>query len=163
MSTELTITKEAAVQAFKNADKKGQKLLTDLFGKKNLSLKITDRVKTLEDALEIAGEEASVEIRIIISYNGKDKDLIAASLFAKLTLIVRVLNEGWVPDWRNSNQYKYYPYFKAKEAGFGFSDASYAYWDTLTFVGSRLCFKTSELAMYAGKQFETIYNEFLTL
>lgn len=163
MSSELTITKEAAAVAFKNADKKGQKLLTDLFGEKNLSLEITDRVKTLEDALEIAGEQASEDIKILIFYQGKDKDFIAASAFAKLTLIARVLNEGWVPDWSNSNQYKYYPYFKAKVAGFGCSAAFYVCWTAYTGVGSRLCFKTSELAMYAGKQFETIYNEFLTL
>ena len=163
MSTELTITKEAAAQAFKNADKKGQKLLTDLFGEKNLSLEITDRVKTLEDALEIAGEDAQGNIKLLLDYNGSNKDMIAASAFAKLTLIARVLNEGWVPDWSNSNQYKYYPYFKTKEAGFGFSGADCDSWCTGTTVGSRLCFKTSELAMYAGKQFETIYNEFLTL
>lgn len=160
MSTELTITKEAAAQAFKNADKKGQKLLTDLFGEKNLSLEITDRVKTLEDALEIAGEDAQ---GMLLGYKGSNKDMIAASAFAKLTLIARVLNEGWVPDWSDSNQYKYYPYFKAKEAGFGFSITDYDCWNAFTTVGSRLCFKTSELAMYAGKQFETIYNEFLTL
>jgi len=32
-----------------------------------------------------------------------------------------------------------------------------------TSVGSRLCFKSSELAEYAGRQFQDIYKEFMII
>ena len=86
------------------------------------------------------------------------KYLIAAH---KLAIIAEALNEGWTPDWENRSQYKYFPWFTYK-SGFGFSCTSYDIWCTLTLTGSRLCYKSSEVAIYAGEQFETIYNDFLT-
>lgn len=114
---------------------------------------IKDRVKTFDDALRISKEN-------FLTSSEPTKDEIA---YRKLKIIAEVLNEGWKPDWSNCNEYKYYPYFEAKKSGFGFSGTYCAYWSTGTTVGSRLCFKTRELAIYAGKQFEDIYNDFLTL
>lgn len=157
----LEIKKENAVKAFKGADKNGKALLENLFGKDILSpKKITDRVKTFEDAQEIVG--CSDNMQILLNYNGIDKDMIAAQSFAKLTIINKALNEDWTADWTNSNQYKYYPWFK-HVSGFGLSYGDYGTADTATPVGSRLCFKSSELAEYAAKQFADIYRDFLTL
>lgn len=163
--TELTITKEAATKAFANADEKGKKMLADLFGEKTLYTDIKDRVKTLLDAIEIVGCDA--ETRALLSYQGNDRFMIGASAFAKLCIIRNALNmqeDGttWNPDWSNNSQYKYYPYFEYK-SGFGFSLTTCDYWCACTCAGSRLCFKSRELAEYAGKQFEAIYNDFLTL
>lgn len=88
--------------------------------------------------------------------------------FYKLTLIAEVLNEGWQPDWSNNNEYKYQPYFgvkatKKNKGGTGFSGVGYVVWDSVTSVGSRLCFKNSELAIYAGEQFSSIYKDFLLI
>lgn len=80
-----------------------------------------------------------------------------------LIIICRALNEGWTPDWNDSNQAKWYPYFDMRsKSGFGFSYSFYVTWRTSADVGSRLCFKNEELAKYAGKQFENIYKSFLT-
>lgn len=158
----IEIKKPNALNAYKNADKNGKKLLEDLIGKENLQPeKVTDRIKTFDDVLEELGNLPK-NPSILLDYNGNDGDLISSQAHLKLTLIARALNEGWVPDWSDSSQWKYVPYFTHK-AGFGLSYDDYADWDTLTAVGSRLCFKNSELAQYAATQFADIYNDFLTI
>lgn len=158
----LELKKENAIKAFKEADAKGKELLKNLFGNEPFSDKITDRIKTLEDVIEQVGIKEKDNISIIFDYNGQNKDMISIQAYSKLILVARVLNEGWTPNWDDSNESKYYPYFDMR-SGVGFSGSSYAIWNTHTAVGSRLCFKSRELAEYAGKQFEAIYKDFLTL
>ena len=86
----------------------------------------------------------------------------------QLIIIAEALNEGWQPDWNNHSEYKYYPWFEVKAnaknpSGFGFSDTRYVYWRTSTSVDSRLCFKSSELALYAGKQFKELYKDYFLI
>ncbi|MGE8528472.1 hypothetical protein [Chryseobacterium rhizosphaerae] len=84
--------------------------------------------------------------------------------YRQVKLIVKVLNEGWVPDWTNSNETKYYPWFKmGSSSGSGFSYHVYDYWGSFSYVGSRLCFKSRELAEYAGEQFTEIYKKYMTI
>ena len=158
----LEITKDNAHKAYKATDANGKKLLEELLGKENLvPQKVTDRIKTFEDVLEALGELPS-NLKILLDYNGTDGDLISSQAHLKLTLIARALNEGWTPDWSDSSQRKYVPWFKEK-SGFGLSCGDFDTWFTNTGVGSRLCFKTSELAVYAATQFADIYNDFLTI
>lgn len=155
---ELIIKKENAITAYKNADNDGKKLLADLIGKEVfISGKITDRVKTFEDACEVLEEEIQLPFN-----KPTTPDHLAINAVAKLIIIARALNEGWTPDWNNSNEYKWYPWFKMY-SGFGFDDAYDVYTYSNAYVGSRLCFKSEELAKYAGQQFESIYKEYLTL
>lgn len=156
----LEIIEANALTAYNGADEKGKKLLTDLFGKAVFNQKITDRVKSFEDALAIVG--AVPNVQILLDYNGQDRDMISAQAFAKLNIIARALNEGWTPDWSNSNEYKYYPWMEYS-VGSGFSFYAYDFDHTNAHIGSRLCFKSRELAEYAGKQFKDIYNDFLSL
>ncbi|MCC6867050.1 MAG: hypothetical protein IT280_12920 [Ignavibacteria bacterium] len=86
----------------------------------------------------------------------------------KLIIIAEAINDGWQPNWNDSNEWKYYPWFEVetdedRPAGFGFSCTSYVGWSTITSVGSRLCFKTRETAVYAGKQFADLYKEYMLI
>lgn len=120
---------------------------------------ITDRVKTFEDALAIVG--ASENVKILLSYNGLDKDMLSHKAHAKLTIIAKALNEGWIPDWKNHSEYKYYPYFEMNgKTGFVFGVSYYDFGDST--VGSRICFHTRELADYAGRNFLSEYRDFYT-
>lgn len=105
--------------------------------------KITERVKSFEDACEVLGYAIPKSMHVV----------------DKLKVIAEALNEGWTADWNNSNQYKYVPYFKWN--GTKFVCNNYSAWSSTTYVGSRLCFKDSSLALYAATQFEDLYNEFL--
>jgi hypothetical protein len=155
----LLVKKDNAIKAFNNADTNGKKLLTDLFGNELQPEKITDRIKTFEDALALY--PASDTLKAVLNFSGFDKVLNGAKAMAQLQIIAAALNEGWQPDWTDSSQYKYYPWFK--KAGSGLSFHAAVYWAASTAVGSRLCFKSRELAEYAATQFKDIYAEFMAL
>ncbi|MCQ9638645.1 hypothetical protein MP478_04525 [Chryseobacterium sp. WG14] len=123
-------------------------------------MKITEKVKSFEDACQILGIEPNIPQVEMLPENHK-KAIIA---HYKLIIIAEALNEGWVPDWQNSNQTKYFPWFKmGSSSGSGFSFYGYDDWNSGSAVGSRLCFKSRELAEYAGKQFTEIYKKYMTI
>ena len=78
----------------------------------------------------------------------------------KLVIIAQALNDGWKPDWDNNNEYKYYPYFDM-EKGFSFYICVCIY--TFSFAGSRLCFRSAEIAKYAGTQFVELYKDYFVI
>lgn len=156
----LQIDKINAKKLFPTASAEFKQMLIDTFGEKFFQQKITDRVKTFEDACEVLGFEPEDVLHDDHSAP-LAKYIRAVNAHQKLMIIAQALNEGWEPDWSDENQAKWYPYFKM--SGFGFSNADYDGWLSGTGVGSRLCFKSSELAEYAGRQFLSIYQDFLTL
>ncbi len=119
---------------------------------------IKERIKNFDDVLlvlEIIPRDFAKQCESL------SKDEVA---YRKIKLIAQALNEGWTPDWTDGNWNKYYPWFKmGSPSGVGFSYYVFDRWNACSHVGSRLCFKSSELAEYAGKTFESIYKEFLTL
>ncbi|MCQ9638646.1 hypothetical protein MP478_04530 [Chryseobacterium sp. WG14] len=119
---------------------------------------ILEVIKTFSDVLDYLGIDED-------EFNENNDELTQDEIaYRQIKLIVKALNEGWVPDWQNSNQTKYFPWFKmGSSSGSGFSYDDYDGWDTDSAVGSRLCFKSRELAEYAGKQFTEIYKKYMTI
>lgn len=119
---------------------------------------IIERIKTFNDACREAGTTEE-------EFNKRWKKILPNDTFnyEKLKLIISVINEKWIPDWANQSQRKWYPWFEARPGGFGFSLSYFDGWYTGTSCGSRLCLQTEEKAEYVGRQFEDIYNEFLTI
>lgn len=118
---------------------------------------ITERVKTFDDALALV--KVSDEVKNLLAYQGKDEQMLSSQAHAKLSIIAEALNEGWKPDWSNRSQYKYWPWLEFTP-GVGFSFYGCDYDRSASCVGSRLCFKNSDLAKYAATQFQSIYNDF---
>ena len=119
-----------------------------------------NKIKTFEDACLALGILASIPDFSAMPEK-MQKPLLA---HYKLVIIAEALNEGWVPDWTNGEWDKYYPWFKmGSPSGVGFSYDDCADWYALSNVGSRLCFKSSELAKYAGTQFESLYKEYFVI
>lgn len=56
-------------------------------------------------------------------------------------MIVNFYNKGEQPDWNNSNQYKYYPYFYL---GSNFSCNGCNFWISCSGISARLCFLRKE-------------------
>ena len=159
MSTQtLQITKANARKLFPTASGEFKQMLIDTFGEEFFSQKITDRIKTFNDACEALSIDPTKQIPAQVP--GSDGEAIKA--YAMMFIIARALNEGWKPDWNNSSQYKYYPWFDMR-AGSGFSGTFYVFSVTDACVGSRLCFKSRELAEYAGTQFVELYKLMFTL
>jgi len=119
---------------------------------------IKERINTLNDALR---ENGKSEDDFRESCEGLEPDEVAYKMIKE---IVKAFNEGWTPDWSNSNEGKYYPWFKmGSPSGGGFSYDVCVSWGTASGVGSRLCYKSADLAKHAGQLFESIYKDFLTL
>lgn len=85
------------------------------------------------------------------------KPIIAAY---KIMIIFKAINNGWTPDWSNSNQWKYFPWYGVLSSGFGFGAAGYLCTAATSAVGSRLCTDSSEKALYIAKTFEAEYKDF---
>ena len=124
---------------------------------------ITDRVKSYADACKVLGIEPMNEQNM--KAQGFRPDEIARR---KLETITEALNEGWKPDWNNTDQYKYYPYFYIREnakakayAGLSFAFTHSSASITYAYVGSRLCFHDSDTARYAGNTFTELYEQIL--
>ena len=147
---------------------------------------VIERIKTFEDAIQELGEEhqyvkAYREWMRVRLANQKDIEA-----YLKLRIIAAVLNEGWEPQF-TEDEWRYFPWFylytqkeidemdeeeknrvvyrsynHANAVGgvayaYTFYDSSY----TSTVIGSRLAFKTRELAGYAGKQFIEIWADYV--
>lgn len=115
-------------------------------------------IKTFEEACQALGLDPQA-VPVVTGLPEKHQNAIVAHY--KLVIVAEALNEGWQPDWINWSEYKYYPWFEIE--GDGFSYVTYYDWFTNTGVGSRLCYRTSELALYAAKQFEDLYKAYLII
>lgn len=148
---ELKINKETAKSLYPDVPKWFQELLIMEFGDKTFKKRKFTEIKSFEDACEELGIPTE-------QFLGTDTaDEIA---YKKLKIIVKAINQGWTPDWDNTNQRKWWPWF-ILSSGFGFSFSYYDCDDTSTAVGSRLCFESEEKSDYTAKQFLDLYKEFL--
>lgn len=153
----IEIKKSDALKAHENAKNSGKRLLEDLLGKKTFQKDVKQRIKTFDDVLEELGIPKE-------KFSAQCEDLSDDEIAYKaIKLIVKALNEGWTPDWNDRSQYKYYPYFKMSSSSGGFAYDGYGDWFTASTCGSHLCFKSAELAKYAGTQFLELYKDFFTL
>ena len=149
---------------------------------------VTERIKTLDDACNALGDEHPLVTQYRLTaaaYKGDPmtEDFIA---YLKLRIIVAALNEGWEPKF-TEDEYRYFPwfYFYTKEeydklddeekgrcvlrsghhtsAYYGFVSvvAHYDASGSSTSFGSRLAFRTRELAAYAGRQFSEEWSDFM--
>lgn len=119
---------------------------------------IDDYPLTFGDACKFLGiPESAIALK---GDNGIAKSAVA---FYKLAIIAKAWNkiDGFVPDFSNPDQYKYYPWFvyKSTHAGFVCALTNIAASVTLAYVGSRLCFKSSATARKFGETFTALYNE----
>ena len=152
---------------------------------------VTERIKTFEDACNELGEAHPLVLQYRFNYNNEDgwnDDGYTSDFesYLKLRIIAAALNEGWEPQF-TEDEWRYFPWFELytqKEIdemdeeqknrvvyrsfysadahggvayAYAGSDSSNAY----TSIGSRLAFKTRELAEYAGKQFIEIWADYV--
>lgn len=186
----LNINKENVLNAYGSATDEQKAMLEIIFGKDTFKSKdITERIKTFEDACKELGSDHPL-VLAYQNTNLRDaevandnKDIIA---YMKLRIIVAALNEGWEPQFI-PGEYRWFPYFvlytkdeidemdektRARVVfrsrnyadAYGGVSCAYSSCDSASVyavIGSRLAFKTDDLAEYAGKQFIEIYADFM--
>lgn len=122
-------------------------------------------IKSFQDACKALGiTEALPDVSLLPV---KHQKAIVANY--QLTIIAEAVNRDedgkpWHPDWNDYSEYKYYPWFDMETygdapagSGFAFGDCGCAY--TGSHVGSRLCFRSRDIAEYVGKEFLSIYRD----
>ena len=99
--------------------------------------------------------------QFISDINPKHIDALVA--LNELFIIAQAWNkeDGFVPDFSDWEQDKWFPWFVYDKdaAWFVFADTDYAHTSADANIGSRLCFKSSARAAQFGKQFADLYNK----
>jgi hypothetical protein len=117
------------------------------------------KIKTFADACKALGlsTKALPDVSLLTKQQAK-----GVTAHFKLMVIAEALNDGWKPNWKDTNEWRFYPWF-ALRGGSGFRLAYVDYRYAGSLVGSRLCFKSREIAEYAGKQFIKLYKDYMTM
>jgi len=121
-------------------------------------------IKTFEDACKVLN--IGTELPQVSTLPEKHQKAIVA--FYMLTTVIEAVNEGWAPDWSDTDQSKYFAYFgieadKDTPGGSGFSGSDCSYNFNCSFVGSRLCLKDRDRVNYVRKQFEKLYKDYFLI
>ena len=121
------------------------------------------------DSFNVTSDEAAKHFDSLAQLirNANPRHINALIALNKLFTIAEKWNkeDGFVPDFSNKGQWKYYPWFKyeVESAGFVYAftlntaSAAHAYF------GSRLCFKSESRAEEFGKKYVDLYNEVFLL
>lgn len=185
----IDFTQEQLVAFYRSTSADGRKAVKEALGEKfSEILPATERVKTYEDAVNELGEDNPIVVAASTASwrfpEAVNKDLVA---YMKMRVIVAALNDGWEPQFVLGEQ-RWYPWYEliSKEdyeamsedekqerrcvgrssvnaSAYGGLVSSYAYYASSyssAGVGSRLAFKSEELAEYAGKQFAELFADF---
>ena len=120
---------------------------------------ITERVKSVQDAIVELGEsdEEVIELRKL-----QDAGITSHVLnHQEAVVLVKALNEGWIPDYTDSTQPKYEIIWDMNpSSGVGFSFFHYVFWDQVSGVCSRLVFKNTKILKYAANEFTDVFRKF---
>lgn len=151
----LKLTLDKAQETYKNGNAEVKKLLTDLYGEEHFLSDIKDRVNSYESACKITGRDV-LDIDDFEMYGDEAKRMFARY---KITTGIKAINEGWKPDFDNTNQPKYYIWMYGKKNGFS-SCVDFSHF-VFTYVGSDLHIETNDKAKVIEKVFRQEYIDYL--
>ena len=183
---ELKINKATVISCFNNASEETKDALKHLFGEKIFEFDYTS-IKTFEDACNRIRVSANALSAVGSHFN---RAFVQANALYKLIIIQEAINDGqpldedgdaWYPYWvlyskeeiaemgedkRKANNIKLLSCvssYVAEDAGVRGAHALARGAYTITYFGFPLCFGSEEKALYAGKQFESLYLQYYGL
>lgn len=183
---ELKINKATVISCFNNASEETKDALKHLFGEKIFEFDYTS-IKTFEDACNRIRVSANALSAVGSHFN---RAFVQANALYKLIIIQEAINDGqpldedgdaWYPYWvlyskeeiaemgedkRKANNIKLLSCVSslhAEDAGVRGATAGSRGAVADTFYGFPLCFGSEEKALYAGKQFESLYLQYYGL
>lgn len=187
----IDFSKEQLLSIYRSGGNEARLAIKEALGDEFAStLPVTERIKTLDDAVSELGEDnpavkAYRSIKYGYAISETDPETADIMAYAALRVIVEALNEGWKPQF-TKGEWRWYAWYdlvspeqiedmseeeKCRVVGrasfnayaYGCLVFSYAHYVS-TFssanLGSRLAFKNEELAEYAAKQFGEIFADF---
>lgn len=187
----IDFSKEQLLSIYRSGGNEARLAIKEALGDEFAStLPVTERIKTLDDAVSELGEDnpavkAYRSIKYGYAISETDPETADIMAYAALRVIVEALNEGWKPQF-TKGEWRWYAWYdlvspeqiedmseeeKCRVVGraghnanaYGGLVYSYAYYVSTassTYYGSRLAFKNEELAEYAAKQFGEIFADF---
>ena len=187
----IDFSKEQLLSIYRSGGNEARLAIKEALGDEFAStLPVTERIKTLDDAVSELGEDnpavkAYRSIKYGYAISETDPETADIMAYAALRVIVEALNEGWKPQF-TKGEWRWYAWYdlvspeqiedmseeeKCRVVGRAVINAnaygglvySYAYYvsaTSSTYYGSRLAFKNEELAEYAAKQFGEIFADF---
>lgn len=187
----IDFSKEQLLSIYRSGGNEARLAIKEALGDEFAStLPVTERIKTLDDAVSELGEDnpavkAYRSIKYGYAISETDPETADIMAYAALRVIVEALNEGWKPQF-TKGEWRWYAWYdlvspeqiedmseeeKCRVVGRAYYNA-YAYGGLVyssaysvsayshTSYGSRLAFKNEELAEYAAKQFGEIFADF---
>lgn len=187
----IDFSKEQLLSIYRSGGNEARLAIKEALGDEFAStLPVTERIKTLDDAVSELGEDnpavkAYRSIKYGYAISETDPETADIMAYAALRVIVEALNEGWKPQF-TKGEWRWYAWYdlvspeqiedmseeeKCRVVGRAYNNAvaygglvySFAYHvstNSNTNYGSRLAFKNEELAEYAAKQFGEIFADF---
>ncbi len=116
-------------------------------------ISLFDRIKSYSDICdELKERELLLSDFSFLPEQDREKSL----AYNKIQQIARLFNQGWVPDWSDTNQNKWYPYYEYKTSlGLGFCSSTYGFW---SLDGLVAYYQTQEISDFVGKLFIDLYT-----
>ena len=121
------------------------------------------------DSFKVTSDEAAKHFDSLAQLirNANPRHIKALIALNKLFTIAEKWNkeDGFVPDFSNKGQWKYFPWFEYRKeaAGFVYACTSATASSAYARIGSRLCFKSESRAEAFGKKYVDLYNEVFLL
>lgn len=117
-------------------------------------ISVEDRIKDYSDICDELAEKPLVieDFAFLPEYQRKK-----ALASAKLNQIAKLLNGKWQPNWTDTSENKWYPYFEFTGRGLVFHCS---YFHDLSFDGL-VVFKDEQTATFVGKTFIQLYEDLM--
>ncbi len=187
----IDFSKEQLLSIYRSGGNEARLAIKEALGDEFAStLPVTERIKTLDDAVSELGEDnpavkAYRSIKYGYAISETDPETADIMAYAALRVIVEALNEGWKPQF-TKGEWRWYAWYdlvspeqiedmseeekcrvvcRASNYASAFGGLVCAVAvsvssSSYTLSGSRLAFKNEELAEYAAKQFGEIFADF---
>lgn len=140
-------------KGYNEANSKQKELIKQYFKINTFDL---NSIKSFDDILKISGK--TIE-DVLIYKSPKTAKEVRLNALSKIELIKEVVNQGWIENWNDRNELKYYPWFNFNSGGFRFvvsgSGCSH-------FLSGLAFYKTKQISDFVGKTFLKEYKEFAT-
>lgn len=146
---EVEISEELIQQGYKEANNDQKKLIEKYF-KIETPKSIIDQIKDINSVYKILGVKRNLPYK-----TPKTKEEKCLNAIYDLLNIAKAYNGNWIPDWKNSNEYKWVIYFSGGGSGL---DCSYVNHGCSYPSGAH--FSKKEYAEDSKVKFENIWLDF---